>query len=100
MGLKILTSQNATCPFLKNPLEDTSALAPSDDITELFINVSPVNGCNSGSTFTSVQISFKMSAVKFRISLCLLITKPTLAQDSACCTSKVAPQAQFMGKSG
>ena len=46
---------------------------------------------------TSWHTSVRRVAVRFFISLCLIEGKPPLAQDRACSTEKVEPQAHLTG---
>ena len=65
--IKVTLLHNAICPLVQKPLA-TSALASSVRIVDLLENISPFRGCNSGSIFTSLQISSSISAVKSRSS--------------------------------
>ena len=54
-------------------------------------------GCSSGSMRTSLHTSLSIWAVRSRISLCLIVVKPPLAQESVCSTVKLLPQSHFRG---
>ncbi len=45
---------------------------------------------------TSLHTSVSRSAVRLRISLCLIVGKPPLAHDRACSVEKALPQSQFL----
>ena len=59
-----------------------------------------VTGCSPGSMLTSLQslqTSVSSVAVRSRISLCLIDGNPLLAQDRACSTVNLPPQAHIEG---
>ena len=90
-GLKTLTSQKAFCPLIHNPLADTSALAWLLVFVD-FGSSFPISGVSNGSITTFLQTSPSISAVRFLISLCLVITSPPFGQDKACCKLNESPQ--------
>ena len=69
VGLKTLTSKNATLPVYQKPRALISTLAWSDLFAVFSENVSPLNGCSCGSTRTSLPNWVSKFAIVFRIWL-------------------------------
>ena len=96
-GLKTLTSQKTVCPFIHNPLADTSALAWLL-VFEDFGSSSPFNGVSNGWINTFLQTSPSIPAVRFLISLCLVTTSSPFGQDKACCKSNESLETHSVNK--
>ena len=84
-------------PIIHDSLADTSALAWLL-VFEDFGSSSPVNGVNNSSITTFLQTSPNISAVRFLISLCLVITSSPFGQDKACCKLNESPQTHSVNK--
>ena len=81
----------------QNPLADTSALAWLLVFEDLE-NSSPVNSVSNVSITTFLQTLPTISAVKFLISLYLVITSPPFGQDKVCCKLNESQQTHSVGK--
>ena len=95
--MKTLTSQKAVCPLIHNLLADTSALAWLLVFVD-FGSSFPINGVSNGSITTFLQTSPSISAVRFLISLCLVITSPPFGQDKTFCKVNESPEAHRASK--
>ena len=82
MSKKVLSNQPP-----QNPLAAISRRAPSWVLDEVHVRASPVSGCNSGSTQTSLQTSVNRLVVRSLSHL--------HGQERACSTKNLAPQAQL-----
>ena len=78
-------------PIIHNPLADISALAWLL-VFEDFGSSSPINGVSNSSIPRFLQTSPSISAVRFLISLCLVITSLPLGQEEACCKLNKSPK--------
>ena len=96
--MKTLTSKKVfSCLPSHALLADMSSLAPSCEfavVPDIWLGDT---GCSSGSMRTSLHTSVSKWAVKSQISLCLIVGKPPLAQESACSTVKLLPHSHFRG---
>ena len=77
-----------------NPLALMSRRAPSSVSAVRWLRISPDRGCNGGFVAMLWHTSVKREAVMSRISLCLMVGKPTVWQIMAWSTENVAPQPQ------
>ena len=96
VGLKTLTSLNATEPVNQKPCSQISTLAWSDLFAVFSENVSPLNGCSCGSTRTSLQTSVDKFAVVFWIWLWRKVTNPPFGLRRACCKLNVLQHAHWL----
>ena len=81
----------------QNPFAAMSSRAPSWWLAVAPVRISLGTGCRPGSMHTSWHTSVSRVAVRLRISLCLIKGNPPLAQDRACSTENLLPQAHFGG---
>ena len=82
---------------IQNPPADTSALAWLLVFEDLE-NSSPVNGVSNVSITTFLLTLPSISAVKFLISLYLVINSPPFGQDKVCCKLNESQQTHSVGK--
>ncbi len=81
----------------QKPFAAISKRAPSWVLEEAPLRCSPVIGCRSGSTHTSLHTFVRRFAVKSLISLCLIDGKPPFGQERACSIENLAPQPHVEG---
>ena len=96
-GLKTLTSKCILRELDQNPLHFTSSQQLSSTLADLRFIIFPIIDWSVGSTSTLGATSQSIVAVTSRISLCLMMTYPPLAQLKAWLTPFGFPQMQTLG---
>ena len=97
VGLKVLTSKNATWPVNRKPRALISTLAWSDFLAVFSENISPLNGYSCGSTRKSLQTSVHRLVAAFRIWLWRKVTNLPFGHWKACCKLNLLPHTQWHG---
>ena len=87
--------------FIRTPQKPSAVMsrwAPSSEMAEAWLSVSPEIGCKVGSIVVLLQTSLIHPAMVSLTSLCLAFGRPPFGHERTCSTDMLTPQAQWVGK--